>query len=203
MANQAVGRPLGGIVGEMAKLGIAVIPSQSQPALGTVGFTGPTSVESGGSLDIESGGAFKIAGTTVTPSATELNHLKYADRLTKVVKVALTALDTGGGIFSWKNDEEGAAIIVTRLLLDITTKTTGACTLDAGTTAASATTVSDNLIDGLDINAATGQFDNLGNAGTNGKTRQKLADDGWVTGSMKTGAAAGLVGSVYIEYLVA
>lgn len=152
---------------------------------------------------IDSVGGFKINGTQVNATAAELNHLDNADRLTKVVKVALAALDTGGGIFSWKNDEEGAAIIITRLLLDITTKTTGACTLDAGTTAVSATTVSDNLIDGLDINAATGQFDNLGNAGTNGKTRQKLADDGWVTGSMKTGAAAGLVGSVYIEYMVA
>lgn len=116
-----------------------------------------------------------------------------------VAVVALAALDTGGGIFSWQNPEDGS-VVIERVVLDVTTKTTAACTGDFGTTATSATTVSDNLIDGLDLNAATGIFDNLGDAGTNGKTRQKLATGKWVTGSMKTGAAAGLVGYAYIFY---
>jgi hypothetical protein len=42
--------------------------------------------------------------------------------------------------------------------------------------------------------------DNLGDAGTNGKTRQKLAAGKWVTGSVASGAAAGLVGFAYIHY---
>jgi hypothetical protein len=187
MANEAVNRPLGGIIGELAKFGIDVTPNYAQPASGVVDLTSVT----------------KIDGTTLTASAAELNLLKYADKMTKVVKVALAALDTGGGVFAWQNSEEGASIIITRIILDVTTVATAACTLDIGTTATSAATVSDNLIDGLDVNAATGVFDNLGNAGTNGKTRQKLASGKWVTGRMKTGAAAGLVGSAYIEYLVA
>jgi hypothetical protein len=122
------------------------------------------------------------------------------NQIEQVARVALTALDTGGGIFAWANPE-GVAIIVTGLFFDLTTVATGACTLDAGTTATSATTVSDNLIDGLDINSATGLFDNFTDKGTNGKSRQKLAAGKWVTGSMKTGAAAGTAGYAYIRYV--
>lgn len=186
MANQAVGRPLGGIIGELAKFGIDITPDQNQPSESIVDLTSTV----------------KIGGTELTASAAELSLIKYADRMTKVVKVALAALDTGGGVLAWQNSEEGASIIVTRIILDITTKATAACTLDAGTTATSAATSSDNLIDGLDANAAIGTFDNLSNAGTNGKARQKLADGKWVTISKATGAAAGIVGYAYIEYIV-
>lgn len=122
------------------------------------------------------------------------------NQIEQVARVALTALDTGGGIFSWANPED-VAIIITGLFFDLTTKATAACTLDAGTTATSETTVSDNLIDGLDINAATGLFDNFTDKGTNGRSRQKLAVGKWVTGSMKTGAAAGTAGYAYIRYV--
>lgn len=141
------------------------------------------------------------SGTAVTSTAAELNLVDNADRLPKVAKIALAAVDTGGGVFAWQNDE-GAAIMVKRVFLDVTTKTTGACTVDIGTTATSATTLSDNLIDGLDVNAATGLFDNITDKGTNGKSRQKLADGKWVTGSVASGASAGIVGFAYIEYIV-
>jgi len=114
-------------------------------------------------------------------------------------RAALAALDTGGGVLSLANPE-GADIIVTRLVLDITTAATGACTVDAGI-AAGATTSSDNLIDGLDVNAATGVFDNIEDKGTNGKTRQKWESDQYLTISMATGAAAGLAGYAYVEYI--
>ncbi len=158
------------------------------------------------------------AGTAVTASAAELNQLTGAtitaaqltalgaaagtvtfDRSVKIARVALAALDTGGGVLSWANPEAGS-IIVNRVVLDVTTKATAACTIDVGTTAVSATTSSDDLIDGLDIGTAAGVFDNLGNAGTNGKTRQKLATGKWVTASMASGAAAGTVGFAYIHY---
>lgn len=122
-----------------------------------------------------------------------------SERNEKWVKVALAASDSAGGLFAWVNPEAGA-IIVTRVILDVTTKTTGACTADVGT-AADGTTSNDGLIDGLDINAATGVFDNLGNAGSNGKTRQRVAAGAYVTGSKATGAAAGLVGSALIAYV--
>ena len=122
------------------------------------------------------------------------------DRTLKTARVALAAADTGGGVVSWVNPET-AAIIVTRLTIDATTASTGACTVDAGVTASSATTSADNLIDGLDVNAAAGVFDNVENQGTNGKASGKIAVGKWLTVSRASGAAAGLVGYAYITYL--
>ena len=118
-----------------------------------------------------------------------------------ISRVALAAVDTAGGVFAWPNPHENA-ILVTGLALDVTTKASAACTLDCGTTATSATTSSDNLIDGLDINAAAGVFNNVTDVGTNGKSRQRLASGKWVTGSVASGASAGLVGYAYIKYIV-
>jgi len=137
----------------------------------------------------------------ITSNAAELNLVDNADRIEKVAKITLAAVDTGGGVFAWQNDE-GASIIVTGLVLDVTTKTTSACTVDCGITAASATTLSDNLIDGLDVNATAGVFDNITDKGANGKSRQKLAASKWVTGSVASGASAGIVGFAYIRYIV-
>lgn len=114
-------------------------------------------------------------------------------------KAALAAVAGGGGVLSLANPE-GVDLIVTRLVLDITTKTAGACTVDAGI-GSGATTSYDNLIDGLDANAATGVFDNVEDQGTNGKSAVRWESDGYLTISEKTGAIAGLVGSAYIEYV--
>lgn len=114
-------------------------------------------------------------------------------------RVALGAGDAAGGILSVQNPE-GADLIITRIVLDVTTKTADACTADFGMSGGSVAS-SDNLIDGLDLNAATGVFDNLGNAGTNGKTRQKWPASQYLTGSKATGAAAGLVGYAHIHYV--
>lgn len=120
----------------------------------------------------------------------------------KHVKVALAALDAAGGILAWQNPE-GVDILVTRFYIDTTAVATAACTADFGMTATSAATSADNLIDGVDLNAAVIFADNVTNAGTNGKSRQKVAAGKWITGSKATGAAAGLVGSAYIEYVIA
>lgn len=142
----------------------------------------------GGDLDMQVLENLQNAAGTVT-----------FDRSTKIAKVALGAADTGGGVLSWQNPE-AVSIIITRIVLDVTTAATAACTIDVGTTATNATTSVDNLIDGLDINAAAGVFDNITDKGTNGKARQKLAAGKWVTGSKASGAAAGTVGSAYIHY---
>lgn len=120
-------------------------------------------------------------------------------RPTRIAKAALGALDAAGGILSWQNPE-GVDIIVSRIELDVTTPATGACTADFGATATSGATSIDNLIDGLDVNAAAGLFSNAKNPGTNGKADQRLAAGKWITGSKASGAAAGLVGSAYIHY---
>lgn len=162
-------------------------------------------VQSGGFLNLLSGAALKLAGTALSFTAAQFNQVMAAfgtvtfDRGVKVARVALAAADTAGGLFAWQNPEAGS-IIVHRVVLDVTTNSTGASTADIGTTATNATTLSDNLIDGVSLATAAKQVDNLGDAGTNGKSRQKLAAGKWVTGSIASGASAGLVGFAYIHY---
>ncbi len=117
-----------------------------------------------------------------------------------VEKVALNAVDTAGGVFAWKNPQPGP-IVVSRVFLDVSDAATAACTVSVGK-AANGTTSANNLIDSLDVNAATGLFGNLDNHGTNGKSNQRLAAGDYVTGSKASGATAGLVGFAYIEYVI-
>jgi len=132
----------------------------------------------------------------VTAAATDLNRgaLKKATG-------SLAAVDTAGGLFSWANPET-SEILVEHVAIKTTHVSTAACTVDAGTTATTATTLSDNLIDGKDVNAAIGTFSNLESAGTNGKAGQRLAAGKWVTGSVASGASAGIVGTYEIYYRV-
>ncbi|MCC6468598.1 MAG: hypothetical protein IT563_09770 [Alphaproteobacteria bacterium] len=116
-----------------------------------------------------------------------------------VVRVPLAAVDTGGGVFAWQAPAN-TDVIVTRLELDVTAQSAGACTLDAGTTATGATTSSDNLVDGISV-ATAGLYSNLKNPGTNGKADQRLAASKWVTASVATGASSGLAGFAYIHYV--
>jgi hypothetical protein len=140
---------------------------------------------------ISQAGAVTLGGTTVATT----------ERVTKIAKIALGVADTAGGVLAWANPESGS-IIITRVVLDVTTKSTGACTLDVGTTATSAATSSDTLLDGVDVGTAIGTFDNVENQGTNGVAVAKLATGKWVTASKASGAAAGLVGYAYIEYFL-
>lgn len=155
-------------------------------------------------------GNLDLGGTALTASGADLNAVKGLGATTaRAVKTAVVALaggvDTGGGLGSWANPEAGS-ILVTRCIVDVTTVAAAACLVDAGTTATNATTLSDNLLDGIDVHTATGQFDSLlaANAGTNGKTVQKLATGKWVTFSTQAagGASAGLVGQAYIQYVL-
>lgn len=117
------------------------------------------------------------------------------DRSVKIAKVALAAADT---VFSWQNPE-AASIIITRVVIDVTTASTGACSVSVGTTSTSSTTSSANLLDTQSV-ATAAVLDNIQNPGTAGKPLQKLAAGKWVTGSKASGATAGLVGSAYIHY---
>ena len=140
-----------------------------------------------------------------SPVAEQVKDLMTSDTTPIALKCAKVALATGtgaGGVFGWQNPES-AAIVVTRVIVDLTTKATAAATVDIGT-AANATTSADNLLDGLDVNAATGVFDNIADKGTNGKEKQRLDAKGGstdhVTASQATGAVAGLAGNAYIFY---
>lgn len=115
------------------------------------------------------------------------------------LKVALAAGEGAGGILGLANPE-GVDLIITRLVLDVTTKSTGICTVDAGV-AANGTTSNDTLIDGLDVGTAAILADNVENQGTNGLAVKKWGASQYLTISKATGAAAGLVGNAYIEYV--
>lgn len=109
------------------------------------------------------------------------------------VKIAMVAADTAGGIAAWANPE-GATIIVTNVILDVTTVATGACTVSAGV-AANGTTLASNLISGQDVHSATGCFTSAGKAA-------RATSSQFVTVSTASGASAGLVGNVYIAYII-
>lgn len=98
-----------------------------------------------------------------------------------------------------------AAAIILRVLLDVTTVATAACTVDIGYTATTATTSSDTLLDGVDVNAAIALFDSMNAAldsGANAKA-QKAASGKWITADSASGDATGLVATAYIFYILA
>ena len=111
----------------------------------------------------------------------------------------LTAATTtaAGGVLSAANPE-GADIIITNFIVDVTTASTGAATIDAGI-AANGTTSSDDLIDGGAVNAIA-VLDNHDNNGVNGLRIHK-----WLAGEFLTITAsattAGMVAKCYVTYV--
>lgn len=126
-----------------------------------------------------------------------------ADRVIKIAKVSIGGTALHAGVLAWTNPE-ASSVFVLRCVLDVTTASTGACTVDIGPTATSATTASDTLIDGKSV-AGTGTFDSTDDTdnGTNGVAKaQKLASAKWVTFKEASGDATGLVAVAYIFYVV-
>lgn len=151
-----------------------------------------TRVQVDNELIIKAGATQTLLGSTPFAGAAY-------DRAVKVAIKALVGATVHAGVVAWQNPES-TAIIITRLVIDRTTKSTGASALDAGTTASSATTASDNLIDGLVSSATEAVEDNIQNPGTNGKPLQKLAAGKWVTFKEFSGDMTGLVANAYIHY---
>lgn len=197
-----------------AALGVMVVPAMAAGAnnlTGTnptiavavttpgVAATGRGAPKGAALVNTSTGDRYINAGTTTAPNW--VREQSAGTQTMVIAKVALAAVDTGGGVFSWLNPEAGA-IIVKRVILDVTTPSSGACSVSVGSTAVSGTTSSANLLDTQSV-AAAGQLDNVDNHGTNGKAKQKVAAGAWVTASVASGASAGLVGSAYIEYILA
>jgi hypothetical protein len=130
-----------------------------------------------------------IGGVLPTPTAVR----RICERV-GVLKIA--NVNTAGGVFAWS---PGQQIIVTRAVLHVKTVATAACTLSIGV-AANATTLNDTLMEGVDVHTAAGIFDNLANPGTDGLDRVLVGATQYITGSVASGASAGLVGYVYLHY---
>lgn len=151
-------------------------------------------------------GAITFGGTALAFTAAQFNQVMAAfgtvtfDRAQKIAIKPLVGATIHAGVVAWQNPE-AVSIVITRAVVDVTTVATGACKLDIGTTATNATTASDNLIDGIDVNAATGLLGQAdGDGTTNSKLQQKLATGKWVTIKEISGDATGLAGNLYVTY---
>ena len=109
------------------------------------------------------------------------------NELEGILKVDLAAVDTAGGVLSVANPL-GASLQVTRVIINTTTETDGACTLDTGI-AAGATTLSDTLLDANDLSTSAKNFDSADetDSGTNGKASRLWGASEFVTSSVASG----------------
>ena len=162
--------------------------------------TGEVSVDQKRRLNVEE---LKIGtvGTKYTLTGNDaaiLDTLNTSDKLTKTVTGALLTGTGNAGMLSLLNPE-GATIVITRLILDITTAATGTPTVDAGVTTVAAS--ADDLIDGAAIGAAVVVVDNITDAGTNGLSSVKMGAAEYVT-ITASADPAGAVGSYYLSYFI-
>lgn len=113
----------------------------------------------------------------------------------------LTAATTTavGGVIKLLNPE-GVDLIIPSggFGISVTTVSTGAATLDIGIDDDGATS-NDTLLDGIDVNAATGVFDNGVDGGNNGGAVRWPA--GYYLVATASATTAGMVGIYWVNYL--
>ncbi len=111
-------------------------------------------------------------------------------------KQAIARSSASGGLFNIANPA-GVTIMVDRVVLDLTTGTSGAGTINVGIGASAAN--ADTLIDGVTSSLAR-VVSNITNHGTNGGM-DKAASSEYITGTLATGASGALLaGTVGIWY---
>jgi hypothetical protein len=148
-----------------------------------------TLVKKGGSQSTKANGVFARGYPTWADSG---NNRVIPGGVFGGSLTAVTAT-TVGGIFQVANPCTGPWL-VRSLIINRTTKSTGAGSMDAGV-AVDATTGSDTLLDGLDMNAtAANGENNFQNPGTNGKTSVYGAAGSYINGTASA-TMAGLVGT--------
>ena len=126
----------------------------------------------------------------------------------KVVKGALTAGAADAFAFTWQNPET-TAVLVQKVIIDVTTVGgTATSVLDVGV-AASATGTADTILDGVDLNAAAITVNtDAASSGTNADEKVHKVDENggtndWITGKILVEKCDDLVGKYYIEYVAA
>lgn len=146
-------------------------------------------------------GATSVSQILTTPVVDGVTYSAANDRqvITEVVTLSGAAIHAGV-VAIWVAP---AASIIKRVIINITTASTGASTLDVGYTATNATTASDTLLDGVS-GTPSAIFDSMDAAldsGANAKA-QLAANAKWITISEASGDTTGLVGRAYIEYVL-
>jgi hypothetical protein len=109
--------------------------------------------------------------------------------------IAATKTDVGA-VLSLKN-VYGVDLIITDMFVDVTTKSSGAATLDIGVDD-KADTSNDTLFDGVDVGTAAGFFNTTKNAGQNGKHAVVWKKDEYVVATASA-TVAGLKGKYTIK----
>ena len=139
--------------------------------------------------------------TLTTPVIDGVTYSANNDRqiITEVVAISGTALQAAN-LTLWTAP---AAAMILRVILDITTQSTSASTIDIGYTATTATTASDTLLDGVS-GAAVAVFDSMNSlldTATNAKA-QKAASGKWITADSASGDTSAMVANLYIQYVL-
>lgn len=127
---------------------------------------------------------------------------KTAARLERLTVDITAGGDTGGALASIANPWGDQAIIVA-CTAEITTASGGAATADIGV-AANGTTLSDTILDGININT-TASYNHVDDAGTNGVLDSTFLvwDSGeFITASIASGTDGAVVGTLTVWALV-
>ena len=137
-----------------------------------------------GESEVVSGATLTVSGTLAGTTVDQAETFAYD----------LAAASGAGGVAKVQNPL-GVAAIVEYLALDVTTAATGAATVDAGVDS-DGTSSDDTLIDGLDVNAATGLFTSANDGGTNGASYRRIGATEYIVVSQASGDVTGLAGHV-------
>jgi hypothetical protein len=127
----------------------------------------------------------------VPPAPAQYDFLAY--------KFTIAGTSSSANVFAYLGNPFGIDVVVKRLIVRITTQSTGASTLDIGIGATSST-ANDGLIDGASA-ATAGLLDNAlaANAGTNGKPSQVWTADAYLTIKEASGDVDGLAATIFVE----
>ncbi len=114
-------------------------------------------------------------------------------------RIALADTGAAAGDLAAVLNPTGEAVIITRCIVNITTGSTGASTLDIGI-AANGTTLNDTLVDGLS-GATAGVYDNIEHGGSNGLAVKLWGATEYLTASEASGDTTGLEGELIVQWL--
>jgi hypothetical protein len=116
------------------------------------------------------------------------------------IQGTLTAATGNAGALSIQNTY-GSNLIVTRALVYLTALVGSAATLNVGVGSASDDDY-DNLIDGLNVNSATGSYDNLEDHGSSGKATMLWPTTQYITATLAAGEGAGSFAGKYAIHVI-
>lgn len=130
----------------------------------------------------------------------QLHSVNGQPQFVQAIQVPLADTGDAAGDLAAIQNPTSTACVILEAFVNLTTAASAAATVDIGV-AADATTSSDTLLDGIDVNTATGVFSIGVNGGSNGKQGQPWGATQYVTASEKTGNTAGLEGTLTVLYI--